>query len=275
MAVPLDRESIVALGGEYDAVYIDFDEIEASQIPFPAGQPDPLTLALTQDGWFGGGGTSAGASAFSVIRQVENGRRAALSVERFLQKVSLTAQREMEGACTTRMHTVTDGMPHLAQILPADTVFGYTAAEAQQEAGRCIRCECLECVKQCAYLREYKEYPKTLIRKIYNNQSIIQGTRNANKRINSCSLCGQCSAICPHDFPVGTVCRTARQEMVRAGHMPPSAHDFALEDMHFSLGEFCALSRHQPGIESSRYVFYPGCQLAGSAPRASSAPTGT
>lgn len=266
MAVPLDPESIGSLRTGYDAVYIDFDEIKASKIPFPAGQLDPLTLALTQDSWFGGGGIPEGASSFSVIKQVEDGRRAALTIERFLQKVSLTAQREMEGACTTRMHTVTTGMPHLIQILPTDTVLGYTAAQAQQEAGRCIHCECMECVKQCVYLREYKEYPKTLIRKIYNNQSIVQGTRNANKMINSCSLCGQCTHICPHDFPVSNVCRTTRQEMVRVNHMPPSAHDFPLEDMRFSLSEFCALSRHQPGTEDSRFVFYPGCQLAGSAP---------
>jgi Fe-S oxidoreductase len=164
------------------------------------------------------------------------------------------------------MYTVTTGMPHLAQILPADPATGYTAAEARQEASRCIHCECLECVKQCVYLREYKEYPKTLIRKIYNNQAIVQGTRNANKMINSCSLCGQCTSICPHDFPVNEVCRTTRQEMVRTRHMPPSAHDFALEDMRFSLSEFCTLSHHQPGTTASRFVFYPGCQLAGSAP---------
>ena len=50
--------------------------------------------------------------------------------------------------------------------------------------------------------------------------------------------------------------------------MPPSAHEFALEDMRFSLSEFCILSRHQPGTSTSRFLFYPGCQLAGSAPEA-------
>jgi hypothetical protein len=56
--------------------------------------------------------------------------------------------------------------------------------------------------------------------------------------------------------------------MVDNNHMPPSAHDFALEDMRFSLSEFCTLSRHQPGTSASRFLFYPGCQLAGSAPDA-------
>lgn len=263
--MPLDRQAVASLLDECDAVYCDWDDFDASLLPFALGTPDPLTLTLEREGCFGGGGLEAD-KPFSVMHQVENGRRAALSVERHLQKVSLTAQREKEGACATRMYTVTKDFAPAAEILPNNAETGYTFEEAQQEAARCIRCECMECVKQCVYLQEYKEYPKTLVRKIYNNQAIVQGTRNANKMITACSLCKQCTVICPHDFPVAEVCRSTRVEMVETGHMPPSPHDFALEDMQFSLGEFCALSRHQPGSDSSAYLFYPGCQLAGSAP---------
>jgi len=48
--------------------------------------------------------------------------------------------------------------------------------------------------------------------------------------------------------------------------MPPSAHDFALRDMAFSNSDQFALTRHQPGFNSSNYVFFPGCQLSGSSP---------
>ena len=263
----LDAAAIQSLTGQYDAVYFDADDLSGVSLPFDGQVTDPVTLALTEAGCFKGGGRSPDGS-FSVITQVADGRRAALSIERHLQKVSLTAQREKEGASATRMHTVTTGIKAAALISPADPGQGYTAAEAQAEAGRCIQCECMECVKQCAYLREYKEYPKTLVRKIYNNQAIVQGTRNANSMINACSLCGQCTVICPNDFPVAEVCRTTRMEMVQGNHMPPSAHDFALEEMRFSLSEICALSRHQPGTQSSRHLFYPGCQLSGSAPEA-------
>jgi Fe-S oxidoreductase len=269
-AVSLDPEAIDGLIATHDAAYFDWDEIAFSQLPFSpfaANAPDPLTLALDRAGCFGGGGVADG-SVYSAIKQADDGRRAALSIERFLQKVSLTAQRDKEGSCATRMSTVTSRFAPAAEILPADPAGGYTAAEAQAEAGRCIRCECLECVKQCVYLREYKEYPKTLIRKIYNNQAIVQGTRNANKMINACSLCDQCAAICPNDFPVAEVIRTTRGNMVDNQHMPPSPHDFALEDMRFSLSQQCSLSRHQPGTSNSRYLFYPGCQLSGSAPEA-------
>ncbi len=264
----LTENIIAALIAEYDAVYFDLDEITDDQLPLNSGLPDPLTLALAHDGVFAGGGIASDTTSFSVIKQVEDGRRAALTIERYLQKVSLTAQRDLEGTRTTRMYTVTTGIPSATQIIPSDSATGYSSEEARDEASRCIQCECMECVKQCVYLREYKEYPKTLARKIYNNQAIVQGTRSANKMINSCSLCGQCTVICPNDIPVPELCRTTRQSMVHDGCMPPSAHEFALEDMRFSLSEFCTLSRHQPGTSSSRFVFYPGCQLAGSAPEA-------
>lgn len=263
----LDAGTIMALTTQFDALYLDDDDLAGLVLPFAGRVSDPLTLALDTAGCFKGGGNDPDTS-FSVIKQVADGRRAALSIERYLQKVSLTAQRDKEGATTTRLHTVTKGIEPATRLQPADPEQGYTAAEAQTEASRCIQCECLECVKQCAYLREYKEYPKTLVRKIYNNQAIVQGTRNANSMINACSLCGQCTVICPNDFPVAEVCRTTRSEMVRNSHMPPSAHDFALEEMRFSLSERCAFSRHQPGTASSRYLFYPGCQLSGSAPEA-------
>ncbi len=264
----LTEDIIAWLLEEYDAVYFDLDEITPDQLPKNAGQPDTITLALGIAGVFAGGGISPATSSFSVIKQVEDGRRAGLSIERFLQKVSLTANREMEGTRATRMYTSTAGIAPASEIVPADPQRDYTGDEAQREAGRCIHCECLECVKQCVYLREFKEYPKTLTRKIYNNQAIVQGTRGANKMINSCSLCSQCTMICPNDFPVAEVCRNTRRHMVETNHMPPSAHDFALEDMRFSLSEFCTLNRHQPGTSASRFVFYPGCQLSGSLPEA-------
>ncbi len=266
----LSQENIAALVADYDVVYFDLDEISPNQLPGAAGEADRHTLVLGLPGCiagcFAGGGIAPDSADFSVIKQVEDGRRAALSIERYLQKVSLTAQRDLEGTRTTRMYTVTTGIAPAVEIVAADELAGYTDDEASLEAGRCIQCECMECVKQCVYLREYKEYPKTLIRKIYNNQAIVQGTRAANSMINACSLCNQCTTICPNDFPVAEVCRVSRNEMVQGNFMPPSAHEFALEDMSFSQSEFCSLSRHQPGTSVSRYIFYPGCQLAGSSP---------
>ncbi|MBM9614392.1 4Fe-4S dicluster domain-containing protein [Desulfobulbus rhabdoformis] len=266
-SINMNQENITALVHEYDAVYCDLDDLDQSLLPFAPNTVDAITLATDQAGCFAGGGKTAEGS-FSPVYQAEQGRRAALSIERFIQNVSMTAQREKEGACATRMYTSIEGIAPTAEITPGDEPAGYTAEEAKNEAGRCIQCECLECVKQCVYLQEYKEYPKPWIRKIFNSQTIVQGTRAANKMINACSLCGQCSVICPNDFPVAEVCRSSRVDLVETGHMPPSPHEFALEDMEFSLSDYCALVRHQPGTTRSSYVFYPGCQLSGSNPEA-------
>jgi hypothetical protein len=61
------------------------------------------------------------------------------------------------------------------------------------------------------------------------------------------------------------LCLEARQIMVRENRMPPSAHWFALEEMR-SAGTEGALVRHAPGKTASRWLFFPGCQLAGIRP---------
>lgn len=104
------------------------------------------------------------------------------------------------------------------------------------------------------------------MRQIYNNETIVMGVRKANRMINSCALCGLCAAVCPEHLNMADVCLDARQGMVRTGKMPPSTHDFALRDMAFSQSEAFALARHQPGFDSSRVAFLPGCQLAASSP---------
>jgi hypothetical protein len=92
------------------------------------------------------------------------------------------------------------------------------------------------------------------------------GHRHANKLINSCSLCGLCREVCPEDLHMGLVCRAAREELVRKGKMPPSAHDFPIRDMEFSNSDQCGMVRHEPGSSHSEFLFYPGCQLSASSP---------
>ncbi|WP_054695995.1 4Fe-4S dicluster domain-containing protein [Desulfosarcina cetonica] len=157
-------------------------------------------------------------------------------------------------------------MTALPAVGMADPSTGYTEDEAQHEAGRCLQCQCLECVKVCAYLGHFGGYPKRYAREIYNNESIVMGERKANRLINACSLCGLCETVCPNDFAMQDLCLMVRQSMVQRGKMPPSAHDFALQDMAFSQSDAFSLARHAPGMDGSRYLFFPGCQLSASAP---------
>ncbi|OYP46609.1 hypothetical protein CG709_03655, partial [Lachnotalea glycerini] len=155
----------------------------------------------------------AGLPDSSVIGQLSIGKKAAISIDRFIQKVSIKVGREQEGSYQTTLFTSLEEVEQSKRIVPSGDA--YTKEEAILEAKRCIHCECLECVKGCAFMQHYNKYPKQAIREIYNNLAIVMGNHLANDMINSCSLCGQCKAICPNDFDLGEVCKLARQTMIK------------------------------------------------------------
>ncbi len=260
-------DDLSALRDEYDAVYLGMGSQDVDKDPLLAGlETNAETYQTNLQNVFIGGGALAGQVQPAIIFAMMDGRRAATSMDRFLQKVSLTAARVNEGPYQTRLFTSLEGIcPRNAT--PAASENGeYTVFEAVVESGRCLLCECMECVKVCEYLEHYGAYPKKYVREIYNNLSIVMGTRFSNKLINSCSLCGLCGVVCPESLDMGTVNKNARQVMVEQKRMPASAHDFALRDMAFSTSDQFAMIRHQPGKSTSKYLFFPGCQLAASSP---------
>ncbi|NMB68229.1 MAG: FAD-dependent oxidoreductase [Chloroflexi bacterium] len=263
---------------EFDAVYLSIGP-NASDIPDleldETGKivVDPLTFQTTHSGVFAGGDVLRASANFpglelthSAIRSISDGRRAAISIDRYLQRVSLTASRANEGPYETRLYTNTSGITPQAPLAAGSLESRYSQELAETEAVRCIQCECLECVKACEYMAHYKGYPKKYIREIYNNLSIVMGTRYSNQFINTCALCGLCGEVCPTDVDLGEICHNAREQMVEQKRMPASAHDFALRDMAFSNGEKFALARNAPGFDTSTYLFFPGCQLSASSP---------
>ena len=261
----------VALMQDYDAVYLGLEGLD----PRPWGMDqdadgrlklEPLLQRTSRDGVFAGGRLRP-EGGFSPIWQATEGRWAATSIDRYLQKVSPTAGREKDGPYRTRLFTNLDKAAVVPLVQPADPLSGYTPTEARQEAQRCLQCECLECVKVCLYLERFGGYPRKYAREIYNNDSIVMGARQGNRLINSCSLCGLCEAVCPEDFAMQDLCLQSRRAMVRKGKMPPSAHEFALLDMQFSNSDRFVLTRHEPGKTSSEQVFFPGCQLSASSPK--------
>lgn len=163
----------------WDAVFIGGDD--STSRPLLEGKTaDPKTGALSAPGVFG----ALEGDAFSPINLASAARRAVVSIDRFLQNVSLSAGREKEGPYETRLYTnIEDVEPKRA--VPMSDASGYDASEARAEASRCLQCECLECVKACRYLDKYGAYPKVYVRRIYNNDSIVKGHHQANTFINS------------------------------------------------------------------------------------------
>ncbi|MDR0882274.1 MAG: 4Fe-4S dicluster domain-containing protein [Candidatus Adiutrix sp.] len=199
------------------------------------------------------------------VDELAAGKRAAGSIDRLLQGVSPEVARVAEETYPSRLYTSLADIPVKSTQPPADP-WVPTLAEAQAEAQRCLPCQCLECVKQCVYLQHYLTFPKKAAREIFNNISTALGNRTSNILALSCAECGLCREICPGQADTGQFVHQARQEMVYGRHMPISAHEFALEDMAFINSPEFSFFRHQPGRETSAYLFFPGCQLPASLP---------
>ena len=264
LAPDVDAIVIAAGAAEADAgVALGYDVDERGRIAV-----DPVTLQTSRPGVYAGGGMLRPGEPWSPITSIAEGRRIALSIDRQLQKVSLSASREDRGGYETGLIVNLESVTAAAPVAAAAPAQGYTSGEAVAEAERCLQCECLECVKACAYLEAFGSHPGQYARRVYNNLTVTQGrgTRSANKMIDSCSLCRLCYEICPTDLDFAEVTRDARREMVRQDRMPASAFGFALEDLALATGDGFALARHAPGTDASDAVFFPGCQLAASDP---------
>jgi Fe-S oxidoreductase len=254
------RPEISVLTDKYDAVFIDYRPAAREMNGFPGlDAVNQVTLQTAAEKIFVG--TEDGTRPVYALLE---GKKAAVSIYRYLQQSALEVGREKEGAFSSALFTETGGITPAAPFIEND---GQCSEDgAKLEAGRCLACQCMECVKSCAYLAYYKTFPRKHIRAVYNNLSIVMGNHAGNSMINACSLCGQCAAICPSGFDVGSICRMARETMVDTQKMPQSTFDFALKDMAYSNGPDCALACNEPGQEQSAYLFFPGCQLSASDP---------
>lgn len=221
----------------------------------------------------------------SVIYSLSSGRRSAVSIDRYINKTSMSASREREGIFETKLEYKIDTVNPVEAVVKTATV--YTDSEAQEEAKRCLKCQCDACIKACVHMQRFNITPDRYIRSICHNERIVLGNRTANTMINSCTECGLCKEVCPVDIGMGDIIHATRESMVERGKMPLSAHDFALKDMQFSHSDYFSLVRKQPSKEASKnlfyypviafsayarglykgsgktgYLFYPGCQLS-------------
>ena len=287
----VDESGLKKFAAEYDAVYLGTGEWGNGI------SPDPVTFQISDSPIFAGGRLFY--KNDSLIYAVSSGKRAAVSIERYIKKISLTASREREGSFETPMKYNMEGVGPARRVEKTDRF--YTEEEAVREAGRCLQCRCTDCLKACSHLRRFNVTPKSYANQIQVNENVILGTHYANKMINSCAMCGLCEEQCPLDIGMEEIIHKAKESMVEKGKMPVSAHDFALKDMEFSnssrffmvkspppipeeLREIrekelftyprIAFSQYAqsvfkgdpPGREKADYLFYPGCQLSASSP---------
>jgi glutamate synthase (NADPH) small chain len=265
LSVRFDSAFLEIILKEFDAVYVAARD--AGPLPFDLPpSADSATLATTVVSLFVGEKQSS-TKLCSVIGAVAEGRKAATSIDRQQQKVSLTAGRDREGTYETKLFTSLEGILSSTREPMGVAEAGYSEAEAAREARRCIRCECMECVKKCLFLERFKGFPKKYVRQIGNEATMVMGAHGETiKLVNSCSLCGLCELVCPNGLSMASICMEGREGLVARGRMAPSAHDFALMDMASGNSPAASLALHEPGKTESRYAFFPGCQLSAVAP---------
>ena len=111
-------------------------------------QINPVSLETFRSGVFAAGSINTSHRTHSVIESISQGLRAAISIERYFKKASLTLGRENELAKETRIYTSLSGIHPKVAVKPADNQNFYTAEQALQESQRCLLCQCLECTKK-------------------------------------------------------------------------------------------------------------------------------
>ncbi len=264
LPIKLGSDCLNNLNDEFDAIFID---AHAAAEVFTAlnTKPDALTFHIKDNICAAGElcQSPTGHAYASPATQAGQGRQASLSIERILGGIAPDAGRGDQES-TKQLHTPLDGLENVQAIIPKNDSF--QEDEAKAEAARCIQCQCMQCVKKCLYLQKYGSFPRSYARQIYNNAAIVQGDRRANSLVNGCMMCGQCTEICPERFSMAELCLRAREDLVTRKHMPPSAHEFALEDMLSATSAQAtlfmkALSKDNTPATSTKYALFPGCQL--------------
>jgi heterodisulfide reductase subunit A-like polyferredoxin len=123
---------------------------------------DPLTLETNVKGIFAGGDVATGPQTY--IDAMGAGRKAAISIDRYLKGEDLRAGREEEGPQKDYVKIDIDGVEYRERAsmtaLPLnerrnlkEVNLGLREEDAIREAERCLQCggcsECLECIKAC------------------------------------------------------------------------------------------------------------------------------
>lgn len=227
------------------------------------------------------------ASSFIVVEAMAEGRRAATSIDRFLNGKDLLEGRsiENEGGYATKLHLPVEYLPEgwdaaekvkrvIPASLPGETRIKsfaevekvFTKVEAEKEANRCLQCECKLCMKECIMLNDYTDCPKTLFK-----DYLEKGYDHIDAKIAySCNMCDQCTLKCPKEFNIKGNFAGMRSEYIKDNHgkSPMAGHKAIEVHQYLGYSKLFNTTNKAPKNKKTKYVFFPGCSLPSYNPEA-------
>jgi len=140
----------------------------------------------------------------------------------------------------------------------------FTKDEVKKEAGRCMQCDCADCMNVCEHLRKYKGNPLKYAIDVYQDSQVRPPitAHSVTKAVYACNDCGRCSKACRQETDLPGLFCFSRQNRMERGDYPPAFHDHWLRSQDYCSGEAAFTLE---GSEPS-YAFFPGCQLGAANP---------
>lgn len=180
-----------------------------------------------------------------VVEAMALGRKAANSIDRFLNGEDLKHNRDFEKEWSyktnldiplpegtedrQRLHTnVRPAQERKRDFMQSD--LGFTEEQALVEASRCLECECKLCMKECVMMNDFGSCPKDIL------GSLSKEGKMEPLLAYSCNACDNCTIVCPLQLPMKEIFIGSRKDYVKAnrGESPMKGH--AAIKMHQILG---------------------------------------
>lgn len=243
---------IFAVGQGVDSTLIQDEAIEV--VRGGRIKVNPITLQTDIENVFAAGDVTG--RSVIVIEAMAEGRKAATSLDRYLNGQDLYSERDYEGTYATWLETTVkedeknisrektrqkDPKTRINSFEEVD--LGLTQEQAVREASRCLKCECKLCMKECEMLNDYCMYPKELFKKIIETDMVEPIIPF------SCNMCSQCTIACPKDFKMQDRFYDIRKVMVKKnnGKSPMKGHKAI--DMHQALGFSKLFNTARPAVK--------------------------
>lgn len=255
---------IVAVGQTPDSSFLEGHGLSLNRDE--TFQVNILTLQTNIDGIFAGGDVVTGPK--TVIDALAAGRKAAISIDRYIKGKDLNFGREGEGTQESKMVIDVTGIITKARIamlvLPLDqrkrnfqeVDLGLGKREAIEEAERCLACECKVCVENCEFLKKFCGTPKELAEKFRGGYF-----REKPQVPYSCNLCNLCERLCPEDLNVGKMCLELRGQLVEEGLGPLLGHKFVKMNQEWVLSDQFMFSLPDLRVSKCERIFFSWLQL--------------